>query len=169
MNGEIVAPPDAGAEKADIGAVNVERDRQFPPGVFDMMNVARRNQSGDGPDWVSSVAGDNEMRIGRTPFQAINRFVFRAAVDADDTPGNMVVNGRGLARKPDQRNDGKTPIGFNVQDVLAIGFLAGNQLLAGQEIVRAQTGSEQIGHERPDASRTIFRTDRAANGSDQVQ
>jgi hypothetical protein len=48
-----------------------------------------------------------------------------AAVDADDAPGDVVVDRCRLAGQPHERDDGESPARRDVQEVLAVGLGAG--------------------------------------------
>ena len=88
-----VTAQDARAERLHVGTVNVERNRDVASGVFHAMNIARRDECDDRAGGIDGVLGDDQMPIGLIAREAVAGFIFFAAMDPDDAPRNVIVDG----------------------------------------------------------------------------
>ena len=81
---------------------------------MDPVDVARRQES-------RHVAGERDRRAGLDEVavagEAVAGLVLGAFVDADDTPREVVMDGRGLTGQPDERHQGEGAVGCDVQQV----------------------------------------------------
>jgi hypothetical protein len=124
----------------------VERNRQALTVVRDVMNVARRDERDDRARGTHGAPGDYQVWIGVGAGDFINGLVFFSPVHADDTPGDVIVNRRRLTRQPDERDDGEAAIRFDMQNVLAIFYLVGLELLGAEKVLASEIRLKEIGH-----------------------
>ena len=165
---ELVTPPNARTEHADVRAVDVERDSQFVAAVSDVMNVTGRNERGDATDRIDGVTSHNQVLIRTFTGHFVNGFIFLPAVDAHHAPRNMIVNRRRLTRPPDERDDGEAAIGFDVQNVLPVFFFAGGDLFWPEKILQVETGPQKVGYGRAYFRRIVLGLHNLAHRLDQV-
>ena len=106
------------------------------------MNVAGRNERDDGADGIDGVIGDDEVTIRFVVYETVGGLIFLAAMDADDAPRNVIVNGGFLSGQPDERDDGETPVGFDMEEVATVFALVGRHLFRGEKVRRFEIGQE---------------------------
>jgi hypothetical protein len=100
-----------------------------------------------GGDQRLDVAGTGHERGDglRTPVdEPVVRLPFDPAVDADDAPGDVVVDRRLLPRQPDERDDGQAATRRDVQNVLATRLGVCALLLRREPVVLREQGPEAV-------------------------
>ena len=99
-----VHPPDAAADDRQVGTVDVQRDGGRVTGVVHAVDVARWHQPRHVTGERDRRAGHDQVAVGG---EAVARLVLRALIDADDAPGQVVVDRGGLSREPDEGDQGE--------------------------------------------------------------
>src|SRR6188472_356191 len=118
----VEAPVDAGPERLDVGTVNVDRDRQVLAGRLDDVDVvAARDDRLDMARPSLDLSVGLQARAAAVVDEAEARLDLQTAEHADDAPGDMVMDGRSLARAPHERDDREPPARRDVQQMLAVG------------------------------------------------
>ena len=82
-------------------------------GVVDAMDVAGRREAADVTDVVVGFA--DQVEVGVEQLLALD-----ALDDAEDAPGDVIVDARDLARPPDQGDDRERSVRLDMQVVGAV-------------------------------------------------
>ena len=109
----VVVASGAGADARHVRAVDVDRDRGLVGGVVHAVDVPRRREAADVADVVVALADHVEVGVEQL-------LVLDALDDAEDAPGDVVVDPGDLAGPPDQGDDRERAVGLDVQVVGAV-------------------------------------------------
>ena len=138
--GSVVVAAGAGADAGDVGAVDVDRDRGRLAGVAHAVDVAGRREAADVADVVLAAA--DQVQVGVEQL-----LVLDALDDAEDAPGDVVVDPRDLAGPPDQGDDRERAVRLDVQVVAAVVVGRAEALLGGQHVRGGQVPAQLVGDE----------------------
>ena len=137
---------DAGAELADVGAVDVDRDGELGAGVVDGVDVPRRLEHRDRAHPVHAFADWNQAAVPRLSRHLVAHLALLPLMDADHAPGDVVVDRGRLPGQPDQRHDRETAVLLRVQDVLAVVMGVRLALLRSQQVGVSQKRTQSPSH-----------------------
>src|SRR5450755_1754663 len=132
---KVVGAAHAAAEPGDVGPVDVHGDRDVVAPVAYPVDVARRGEPAD----LAEAAAVLADRVQLLELDALQ--------DAEHAPGDVVVDGRHLARPPDQGDDGERAIGLGMDDVRAVAVRVALAFLRSQDLRAGQIPPQLIRHE----------------------
>src|SRR3954449_960197 len=89
-------------------------------------------------------ARDDEMRIAPGAAQFVGGFLLLAAIHADHAPRYVIVNLSRLSRQPDERDDRKTSVRFDVQNVLPVTARIGSDLFRRKQISATDVVAQHV-------------------------
>src|SRR5919106_6244123 len=107
LSRSVVVAAGAGADAGHVRAVDVDRDRCLIGGVAHAVDVAGWREAADVADVVVALA--DRVQIGVEEL-----LVLDALDDAEDAPGDVVVDARDLVGPPDQGDDRERSVRLDV-------------------------------------------------------
>ncbi len=113
----------------------MEGNREFLSTVLNLMDITGGNERRHGTHGTDCVASYHQMGSISLDDPIINRFMLLAFMNAHDTPGNMIVDGSGLTRFPNEGNNRETAIRLHMENMLPIVFAAGRHLSRREKFV----------------------------------
>lgn len=144
-------PPD---DAPHVRAADLDRNGGASAPVHRLMQIVRRNQVSNRASRLAPAI-DRQQPLPRVDREcSIGDLVFLALVDARNTPRDMVMHRRRLARQADQRGDREALVRRDVHHMLTIARRIGAALLRRQQAGRAeewlQRPHDPFGHVPPD-------------------
>src|SRR4051794_2940381 len=136
----VVVATHAGADAVHIGAVDVDGDRGRAADVADPVDVSRRREPADLAGMIGALTYSREVRIKQL-------LVLDALNDAEDAPGQVVVDARDLAGPPNESDDGERTVWLDVQRVALKALRIAAALLGREHLGAWQVPSERVSDE----------------------
>src|SRR4051812_23514285 len=136
----VVVATGAGPDARHVRAVDVDRDRGRVAGVVHAVDVAGRREAAD-------VAGPVLVAADQVQAGVEQLLVLDALDDAEDAPGDVVVDPGELAGPPDQGDDRERAVRLAVQVVGAVLVGRAEALLGGQDVGGGEVTAQLAGDE----------------------
>src|SRR4051812_39028275 len=136
----VVVAAGARADARHVRAVDVDRNRGRTGGVAHAVDVAGRREAADVADVVVALA--DQVQVGVEEL-----LVLDALDDAEDAPGDVIVDARELARPPDQRDDRERAVRLDVQRMGAVAVGGAETPLRAQHVRAGQVPAQLVGDE----------------------